>query len=512
MTQLIGHIDPPESKNCLLYARVSSDRQVREGHSLEDQVNRLVKFARDKNWRILEIYKDGGKSGKSSSGRPEFTRMLDRCQNDSTVNAVLLEETDRFARNAQDHLAVKTLLKKHNVELIATEQPNFGDDPVGNFVDLVLAGANQLQREITGQKTKRTMIALAEKGYQPGVAVLGYQNSFKKGVAWSIDEERVYFIKEIFIRYLTGNYSVHRLEAELYAEGFRTRTGKRVSSSKIHEILTDVRYAGKVLYNNIMYDGKHPRVVSMKDIQSAKQMLGKKNRGADRSRKYKWLLAGLVFCQQCGSLMSGEKHVKQSGAVFNYYRCIGSKNHGKHCNQPYAPVNKVHQGLEKHIISMEFNDRFFSALRLELQRLIAEKDTSIPNRIKALSERKQSIERKMSNIEDQMIEKLVSQDRIEAKYIPLRDELKAVEADLEQLQRPSQNLDDEKVETIINFLKRLPELYQAFNSKEREKFLRWFVKKIWIKDRQIKSIDYTDGFDAIKSLDLVRIRNTWLPG
>jgi len=163
-------------KNCLLYARVSTDRQVKEGHSLEDQIQRLSKFARDKSWRILEVYKDGGKSGKSTAGRPEFNRMLDRCASDDDVQAVLLEETDRFARNAEDHLAVKTFLKKHNVLLITTEQPNFGDDPTGKFVDLIMAGANQLQREITGQKTKRTMVALAEKGIQPGAAVMGYLN------------------------------------------------------------------------------------------------------------------------------------------------------------------------------------------------------------------------------------------------------------------------------------------------------------------------------------------------
>ncbi len=175
-------------KSCLLYARVSTDRQVKEGHSLDDQVDRLVLHAKTNNWRILEIYKDGGKSGKSTSGRPEFNRMLERCEMDPDVDAVLLEETDRFARNAEDHLAVKSFLNKHKVLLIATQQPNFGDDPVGKFVDLILAGANQLQREVTGQKTKRTMIALAEKGIQPGVAVIGYLNSYQKGVPWSVDQ------------------------------------------------------------------------------------------------------------------------------------------------------------------------------------------------------------------------------------------------------------------------------------------------------------------------------------
>src|SRR5690606_26790140 len=139
MYQQIGENSFDGIKNCLLYTRVSTDRQVKEGHSFEDQIDRLTKFARERNWHIIDVYKDGGKSGKSTTGRPEFNRMLERCESDPDVHAVLLEETDRFARNAQDHLAVKAFLKKHNVLLIATEQPNFGDDPVGKFVDLIMA-------------------------------------------------------------------------------------------------------------------------------------------------------------------------------------------------------------------------------------------------------------------------------------------------------------------------------------------------------------------------------------
>ncbi len=509
-TTNISHIeDQARIKSCLIYARVSTDRQVREGHSLDDQVDRLVKYAREHNWRILEIYKDGGKSGGSTTGRPEFTRMLERCEKDKDVDIVLLEETDRFARDAQDHLAVKSFLKKHSVELIATQQPNFGDDPVGKFVDLVMAGANQLQREITGQKTKRTMVALAEKGFQPGVAVIGYLNSYKKGVAWKIDKERVYFIKEIFRRFHTGNHSIYSLEEEMYQEGFRTKNGKRVSSSNIHRILTDVRYAGKVLYCGKMYDGKHKSIVTMEDIEKSKAILAKHNKGADRSRKHNWFLAGLVFCDECGTLMSGEQHVKPDGRVFKYYRCLGSRK-GKVCKQSYAPMDKVHKQLEKFMANIKFDERFFKGLRTELEEVMKEQGDDIPSRTKALKDRKAVIEKKMDKLEDQMIAEVMPQDRIEKKYLPLKDELKSVEADIAKLSKPSANLDDKKIDTIIKFLKQLPKLYKAFNKKEKKQFLRWFACKIWIKDKEVVNVTYTDAFKVLENLRLVRISDTWL--
>lgn len=498
-------------KNCLLYARVSTDRQVKEGHSLEDQIQRLSKFAKDKSWRILEVYKDGGKSGKSTAGRPEFNRMLDRCASDDDVQAVLLEETDRFARNAEDHLAVKTFLKKHNVLLITTEQPNFGDDPTGKFVDLIMAGANQLQREITGQKTKRTMVALAEKGIQPGAAVIGYLNSFKKGVPWLLDDERVPFVEEIFRLFKTGNYSVHTLEEMMYQQGLRTKNGKKVHSSQIHRMLTDVRYCGWVRYDGKIYkNGQHPKIVSISDIKQAEAIMKKHNKGADRSRKHNWFLAGLTHCKACGSLMSGEQHIKKSGHINRYYRCLGPKNYEQSCNQPYANMEDIHNQLTKWIASIQFDDRFYDELRQELQTLMNSQGTDVEGRLRSLKKHKDVIDRKMDKLEDQLLSEIIPQERLEKKYAPLREELKAVEAKIEKLSQPSANLDEDKIEKIITFMKRLPELYEAFTKTEKRQFLRWFAQKIWIEDKKIVEITYTEGFQALIDRDLVRISETWL--
>lgn len=503
--------EKPLIRNVLVYARVSTDRQVQEGHSLEDQVTRLVKYARDHDWHILEVYKDGGKSGGSTSGRPEFMRMLDQCQKDKEVDAVILEETDRFARDAQDHLAIKTILKKHDVQLIATQQPNFGDDPVGKFVDLVMAGANQLQREITGEKTKRTMLALAEKGLQPGQAIIGYKNSFQKGVPWQVDEERRYFIEEIFRRFHTGNYSIYALERELYDEGFRTPVGKKVRANSIHRTLTDVRYAGKVYYCGKIYKGQHAPIVTMEDIQKSEHVLAKHNRGANRSRKHNFFLAGLVFCKKCEGLMSGEQHKKKSGTVFTYYRCLCTKTRGVPCDQPYAPMDDIHDQLTKWIAAIKFDERFFIALKKELMEYMHEQGKNIPSKVTALQTRKAIIEKKMDKLEDQIIGETIAKERIQQKYIPLKDELKVVEGEIARFNRPSVNLDEKKIDTIIAFLKQLPKLYKAFTQEEKKDFLSWFVEKIWINDRKITDIDYTPAFDVIRRRDMVRISEFWLP-
>ncbi len=374
-----------------------------------------------------------------------------------------------------------------------------------------MAGANQLQREITGEKTRRTMIALAEKGFQPGQARIGYINSFQKGVPWKIDKEREYFIKEIFRRFNNRlSPSVYTLEEELYQEGFRSPNGKRVSHSLIHTILTDVRYAGKVLYLGKVYPGHHPKVVEMDDINKAKAMLAEHNKGADRTRKHNFFLAGMVFCKECTTLMSGEEHKKPSGLIIRYYRCMGPKNRKIKCTQPYAPMEDVHKQLEDHIAGIKFGERFLRALRTELEDVMRSQGKDIQGQIKALEDRKRIIEKKKDKLEDQLISELVPKERIEPKYVPLREELKAVEGKIAKLKRPSANLDEQKIDTIINTLKDLPALYKSFTKNERKQFLKWFIQKIWIKNKKIIDITYTEAFQACIDMDLVRIRELWL--
>lgn len=66
---------------CYIYMRVSTSMQV-EGYSLEAQKERLTKFADFQHMEIVREYCDAGKSGKSITGRPEFTQMLQDVAND----------------------------------------------------------------------------------------------------------------------------------------------------------------------------------------------------------------------------------------------------------------------------------------------------------------------------------------------------------------------------------------------------------------------------------------------
>lgn len=60
---------------CYIYTRVSTSMQV-DGYSLDEQKDKLHRYADYQDMIIAREYSDEGKSGKSVEGRPQFQQML----------------------------------------------------------------------------------------------------------------------------------------------------------------------------------------------------------------------------------------------------------------------------------------------------------------------------------------------------------------------------------------------------------------------------------------------------
>ena len=155
--------------NCLIYCRVSTEEQADKGFSLDTQEKFCRDFAGRSGYRVTAVYRDEGKSG-TTLDRPALQDLLAQCTKGTTINAVIVQETDRLARNTHDHLTIRALLQKADVKLISVAQPMLDDSPEGKMIDTILASVNQFQSDINSRKTRK---ALQEK-FEPGlVAGLG---------------------------------------------------------------------------------------------------------------------------------------------------------------------------------------------------------------------------------------------------------------------------------------------------------------------------------------------------
>ena len=106
----------PKRKRVAAYARVSTDTE-RLNHSLSAQVSYYSDLIqRNPEWEYVGVYADNGITGTKLSGRPEFGRLLQDCE-DGKIDIILTKSISRFSRNTVDLLAVVRRLKELGIEI-----------------------------------------------------------------------------------------------------------------------------------------------------------------------------------------------------------------------------------------------------------------------------------------------------------------------------------------------------------------------------------------------------------
>ena len=123
---------------CVIYLRVSTREQAEhgegeEGFSIPAQREACVRHVRDKGWDLVDEYADRGESARSAD-RPQLKEMLARIAEDGDVDAVVVHKIDRLARNMEDHVAIRALLRRRSVTLVSVTE-NLEETASGRLVE-----------------------------------------------------------------------------------------------------------------------------------------------------------------------------------------------------------------------------------------------------------------------------------------------------------------------------------------------------------------------------------------
>ncbi len=312
----------------LIYARVSTEEQAKEGQSIESQLRICQKYAQDNGIEIVSTFVDEGKSA-TNMNRPALQDLLVKVQaKEPKIDAVLVQDTDRLARNTIDHLQIKAILRKNGTQVISVSQPIIDDSPEGNLVDTLLAATNAFQSQITGRKTSKVMEQKAQIGWFPGgTPPLGYRNGDNPEPFSTLDRRIIFvqpeigsLVREIFKMYASGRYTMADLADFLNEKGIKSPTGGKIHQSLIERTLGNPFYVGRFRWKSVEYAGKHKPLISQDLFAQVQRVILAHNQGGSRSRKHNFLLRGFLFCSDCGSRFWGEKH-QNSDKEYSLYFC-----------------------------------------------------------------------------------------------------------------------------------------------------------------------------------------------
>jgi len=356
--------DKKKKLRCYIYTRVSSQSQV-DGYSLDAQRDRLLKAAEYEGMTVAAEFSDEGKSGKNTTGRPEFTEMMNRIQrgNPDKIDYVLVFKLSRFGRNTADVMNSLQIMVDNGVDLLAVEDKIDSSGPAGKLMIAVLAAVAEIERENIRTQVKAGMLQKArEGGWNGGQAPLGYRivkDADGRNGHLEIDEEEAKLVRLIFEKYANTGMGYAGVAKWLNKNGYR-RTARQnakhdmFAEDAVKNILDNPVYTGKIVHGRFMpekiqgkrneyrvveqeqypqFDGRHEAIVS-DELWEAVRAKRQQTAGKPQQHygpKNVYMLSGLVKCPSCGIPLLGNpgRARKKDGSYYQayyYYVC----KHGKH--------------------------------------------------------------------------------------------------------------------------------------------------------------------------------------
>ncbi len=163
--------------NAIGYARCSTQEQADGGLGLDAQQQRIRAYCSLKDLRLIEIITDAGVSGgKPLGSRAGGARLLDMLKKRKATSIIMLK-LDRGFRNAGDCL---TTVERWDKAKIALHVVDLGGNAIdttsaaGRFMLVVLAGAAEMERNLTRERTKAAMAVKRANGKRIGTIPYGY--------------------------------------------------------------------------------------------------------------------------------------------------------------------------------------------------------------------------------------------------------------------------------------------------------------------------------------------------
>jgi DNA invertase Pin-like site-specific DNA recombinase len=245
-------------------------------------------------------------------------------------NAILIYSTSRFARNHEESIVYRNMLKREGVDVISITQPSV-DYKTDILMNALYAVMDERYSIDLSENTKRGMKEKASRGIFVSNAPFGYRRA-ESNKPLVIHEGEGAIIRWIFESYIAGQ-PMFTMAKEINARGYKQKYGSHFDRRAIHRMLTNPTYKGYVKWTcdgeTIYMPADHKGIVDEETFERVQALL-KEN---IRKRAYKvrdsevcahWL-AGLLRCTKCGTTFV---HVKGYNGRSNRFRCGNYANAG----------------------------------------------------------------------------------------------------------------------------------------------------------------------------------------
>lgn len=353
------------------YIRVSDERQ--DEYSPDSQLKKIREYAAREGYYIPDeyVFYDDGISGRTVKKRGDFNRMIGMAkEKDHPFETIFVWKFSRFARNQEEAMVYKNLLRKHGTSVVSVSEP-VPEGPFGSLIERIIEWMDEFYSINLAAEVTRGMTEKASRGEPNTPPPFGY---YMKDKRWHPDEEAAKIVREVFERFVSGE-GMRSIAMDLGKRGVRTKFGGMPENRFIDFMLNNPTYIGMIRwsldgtravskrdYHNesvMIVPGQHEPIISVELWEAAqeriKELHKKYPKNARKEQQVEYMLKGLVRCSACGGTLAagamGKRDKCRSIQCCNYQR--GSCHTSHSITLPKIEAAFI-AGLEKSVETQTF--------------------------------------------------------------------------------------------------------------------------------------------------------------
>ncbi len=330
----------PELKIAAAYIRVSTEDQTE--YSPDAQLVEIRKFAKREGFIIPEahIYIDEGITGRKTAKRDAFNQMIGTAKTKpKPFDAILLWKFSRFARNREDSVVYKSMLRRQlGIDVLSVSEP-VGDDKMSVLIEALIEAMDEYYSINLAEEVKRGMTEAARRGKLQATASFGYKLADGALVP---DPDEAALVKEIFRRFIGGD-GLYPIARQLNSLGALTHRGNQFENRTVEYILRNPVYIGKLRWNPagrtrrdykneniILADADHEPLIDQETWDKAQHILDETKARLGHHRRpateLKTWPGGIVRCASCGATLIFSKPNFMKCNNYAKGRCLTSQH------------------------------------------------------------------------------------------------------------------------------------------------------------------------------------------
>ncbi len=488
-----------------LYARVSSDKQDVD-LSISAQLKALREYASRNSHIVVKEYVDEAESGRSID-RPGFKQMVVSArQKPVPFEAILVWKLSRFARNREDSIIYKSLLRKLGIQVISINEP-VEDTPSGRLLEGIIEVIDEFYSANLSQDVVRGMRESASRGFYPGgPPPYGYRRvSIQDGSVQRIklepDPATAPVVERIFRECLAGKGLVE-IARSLNHDGLTTRKKNKWSKTAVHKVLKNEAHTGVLLWGRqklrkmggdllpVRVEAAWTPIIDRAVFEQAQMKMGARAPKITHPRVVhsEYILSGLMRCKNCDAAMIG--HAVKSGKFF-YYMCGNARRRGRGlCKTPLLPKDRIERfvvdRIKQHILTKENLEELVKLTNEELAQTCDEER----GRVELINAQMADVDSRLGKLYDAL-------ETGEFKGGELAPRIKALFEKKEQLQQAKAESEEAlryhtielaDPEVVREYVQDLKALLEESSIVEQKAFLRSFIERIEVDDAEMKVI------------------------